>query len=195
MSRMPEIQDEPLDLLTPIRREEVFAGRVWDVVSETFEYGDATLTRDFVSHPGAAAVVALDDSERVLLIQQYRHPIRTRDWELPAGLLDVPGEDPQAAAARELAEEADYAAARWEHLVSTYTTPGGNDEIIHLYLARDLREVASDFVREGEEADMVRAWVPLTEVVDAVMAGRVRNGTLVTGVLAAAERLRREAAA
>ena len=191
---MTEIRDEPEDLLTPITREEVFAGRVWDVVSETFSYGGSTLTRDFVAHPGAAAVVALDEDERVILIQQYRHPIRTRDWELPAGLLDVVGEDPQAAAARELAEEVDLAAERLEHLVSTYTTPGGNDEIIHVYLARGLSPVKTDFVREGEESDMRRAWVPLAEAVDAIMSGRVRNGILVAGVLAADERLRREKA-
>lgn len=190
---MTDIRDEPQDLPAQTTREEVFRGYVWDVVSETFPYNGDTLKRDFVRHPGAAAVVALDADERVLLIQQYRHPIRTRDWELPAGLLDVVGEDPQDAAARELAEEADLAASRWDHLVSTFTTPGGNDEIIHIYLARDLRAVTTHFVREGEEADMRREWVTLSDATDAIMAGHVRNGVLIAGVLATAERLRREA--
>lgn len=192
---MTDLRDEERPLTDDVTRTTVFTGRVWDVVTESFRYGDATLTRDFVAHPGAAAVVALDDQGRMLLIQQYRHPIRTRDWEIPAGLLDQPGEDPAEAAARELAEEADLAADRWDHLVSVFSTPGGNDEVIHIHLARDLRTVETDFVREGEEADMRREWVALDEVIDAVLAGRFRNGILVTGAFAAAERLRREASA
>lgn len=185
------LHDEPVPLDDAVVRERVFDGRVWDVVTETFGYGEAILVRDFVVHPGAAAVVALDDDERVLIIQQYRHPIRSRDWEIPAGLLDVAGEDPREAAARELAEEADLAAGSWSHLGSIHTTPGGNDEIIHVYLARDLAAVETDFVREGEEADMRREWVPLADAVTAVLEGRFRNGTLAFGVLAAAEHLRR----
>lgn len=192
---MSDLHDEVIDDPAVTERTTVFAGRVWDVVTESFTYAGETLARDFVAHPGAAAVVAIDDAGRVLLIQQYRHPIRTRDWEIPAGLLDQPGEDPSAAAARELAEEADLAAARWDHLVSIFTTPGGNDEVVHIHLARDLRAVETDFVREGEEADMRREWVALDDAIDAVLAGRFRNGILATGVLAAAERLRREARA
>ncbi|WP_040164025.1 NUDIX domain-containing protein [Microbacterium gorillae] len=190
---MTDLRDEAFEPEV-IRRERVFAGYIWDVVSETFRYGDAELTREFIEHPGAAAVVALDAEERVMALQQYRHPIRTRDWELPAGILDVPGEDPRDAAARELAEEADLAADRWDRLVSVHTTPGGNSELIHVYLARDLRPVKTDFVRTGEEADMRRAWIPLGEVIDAVLSGAMCNGILATGALAAAELLRRERA-
>ncbi|MDR2293882.1 MAG: NUDIX hydrolase [Microbacterium sp.] len=187
------LRDEPVALGDGIERRTSFHGYVWDVVTETFAYGDETLTRDFVHHPGAAAVVALDDADRMILIQQYRHPIRSRDWEIPAGLLDVPGEDTQAAAARELAEEADLQADRWQLLGSIHTTPGGNDEIIHIYLARGLSSVTTDFVREGEEADMRREWVALNDVIDGVLAGRFQNGILAFGALAAAEVLRRGA--
>ena len=190
---MTELRDEAFQV-ADVERTTVFDGRVWDVVSETFSYGDETLTREFVAHPGAAAVVAIDEHDRVLVLQQYRHPIGERDWEIPAGLLDIPGEDPAEAAARELAEEADLQAQQLTHLVSFHTTPGGNSEIIHCYLAQGLSPVTTDFVREGEDSDMRIEWLPIGEVVDAILSGRFRNGTLMTGVLAAAERLRRERA-
>ena len=69
----------------------VFDGHVWDVRRERFEYNDAVIEREYIDHPGAVAVLAIDDEERVLLIKQYRHPVRTRDWEIPAGLLDIAG--------------------------------------------------------------------------------------------------------
>ena len=188
------LRDEPF---TPEVRssEHVYSGAVWNVRDDRVRYNDGEIRRQYVQHPGAAAVVALDDAGRVLLIQQYRHPIRHRDWEVPAGLLDVPGEPPLETARRELAEEADLQAERWEPLVSMFTTPGGNDEVVHLFLARGLRPVGHTFAREAEEADMRLEWVPLTDVVDAVMAGRMRNGIRATGVLAAVERLRRDAEA
>ncbi|MDQ1203938.1 NUDIX hydrolase [Microbacterium sp. SORGH_AS_0862] len=169
----------------------VFHGRVWDVRSDVVRYGDGEIVRDYVDHTGAAAVVAIDDEGRVLLIQQYRHPIRRRDWEIPAGLLDVAGETPAETARRELAEEVDLAAGSLEPLVSLFTSPGGSDEIVHVFLARDLVQLSAH-ERTDEEADIVAQWVPLPEVVGAILAGSLRNGILISGVLAAAERLRRD---
>lgn len=189
---MDELRDEKVDLEI-VSTDLVYKGAVWDVRSDTVRYGDGEMTRQYVEHPGAAAVVAIDDDERVVLIQQYRHPIKERDWEIPAGLLDVAGEPPIETAKRELTEEADLAADRWQHLVSMHTTPGGNDEVVHLFLARGLRAVETDFEREHEESDMRLERVPLAEVIDGVLAGRLRNGILATGALAAAEVLRREA--
>ena len=191
---MEELRDEKVDLEI-VSTDLVYEGAVWDVRSDTVRYGDGEMTRQYVEHPGAAAVVAIDDDERVVLIQQYRHPIKERDWEIPAGLLDVAGEPPMETAKRELTEEADLAADRWQHLVSMHTTPGGNDEVVHLFLARGLRAVETDFEREHEESDMRLERVPLAEVIDGVLAGRLRNGILATGALAAAEVLRREASA
>lgn len=181
--------DEPLEP-TMISSEIVYEGRVWDVRSDTVAYGDGTIVRQYVDHPGAAAVVALDEDGRMLLIQQYRHPIRHRDWEIPAGLLDVDGESPLETARRELAEEADLEAAEWEPLVSIFTTPGGNDEIVHLFLARGFSPAGAVHAREDEEADIVLEWVALEEVVAGILAGRLRNGIMTVGALAAAERLR-----
>ena len=186
------LRDELVDLEI-VESDLVYEGRVWDVRSDTVRYGDGDgeIVRQYLDHPGASAIVAVDDDDRVLLIQQYRHPIRHRDWEIPAGLLDVPGESPLETARRELAEEADLVAADWEPLVSIFTTPGGNDEVVHLFLARGLTAASEAHAREAEEADIRIEWVPLADVITGVLEGRLRNGILSVGVLAAAEKLRR----
>ncbi|QNA93019.1 NUDIX hydrolase [Microbacterium sp. Se63.02b] len=190
---MPEqadgLRDEPFEPEV-LQSDLVYEGRVWDVRSDRVRYRDGEMVRQYVDHTGAVAILALDDEGRVLLIQQYRHPIRHRDWELPAGLLDVEGEEPLAAARRELAEEADLTAAHWEPLVSSWTTPGGNDEMIHIFLATGIAAAETAHDREDEEADIRVEWVPLADAVDAVLAGRMRNGILTIGVLAASQRLR-----
>lgn len=185
-----ELRDEPVEA-DVVSTDLVYEGRVWNVRSDTLRYGGSDIVRQYVEHPGAAAIVALDDEQRVLLIQQYRHPIRHRDWEIPAGLLDVAGESPLETARRELIEEADLEASDWTPLVSVFTTPGGSDEVVHLFLARGLTPVAEPHAREEEEADIRIEWVPLEDAVAGVLAGRLRNGILATGVLAAAEQLRR----
>lgn len=190
MTESPQdLRDEPFEPEV-LQSDLVYRGRVWDVRSDRVRYGDGEIVRQYVDHTGAVAIVALDDEGRVLLIQQYRHPIRYRDWELPAGLLDVEGEAPLAAARRELAEEADLVAAHWEPLVSSWTTPGGNDEIIHVFLATGVSSADAAHDREDEEADIRVAWVPLSDAVSAVLEGRMRNGILAIGVLAASQRLR-----
>jgi 8-oxo-dGDP phosphatase len=176
--------DEPQSP-TIVSTELDFEGRVWDVRRDVFEYNGHELTRDYVDHPGAVAVLVLDDDERALLIQQYRHPIRSRDWEIPAGLLDVDHEDPLAAAKRELAEEADLIASDWSPLVTFNSSPGGSNELIRVYLARGISPTASDYDRTEEEADIVIRWVPIDEVISAVLAGDLRNSILAIAVLAA----------
>ncbi|GGM63703.1 NUDIX domain-containing protein [Microbacterium saperdae] len=188
-SPFDELRDEPF-APEVVSSDLVFQGAVWDVRDDRVRYGDGEIRRQYVAHTGAVAIVALDEQERVLLIQQYRHPIRHRDWELPAGLLDIAGEEPLEAARRELAEEADLVAAHWEPLVSSWTTPGGNDELIHVFLATGVSAAPAVHAREDEEADIRVEWVPLDAAVDAVLAGRMRNGILSLGVLATSLRLR-----
>ena len=182
---MPEpLADEPADFAVT-RREVVGEGRFFSLVRESISYNGTEIAREFVEHPGAVAVVALDSDDRVLLIQQYRHPLRSREWELPAGLLDVANETRLVAAQRELAEETGMAAAEWHKLVDLATSPGGSNEVVTIFLARGLVEVASDFVREGEEADIAVRWVPIDDVADAASVGGLRNGILIAGVFAA----------
>jgi ADP-ribose pyrophosphatase len=185
--------DEPFeDLLRPRMvhgSETVYRGMVWDVVRDFVDLGEAgVVQREYVQHPGAVAVMALDEQDRVLFIRQYRHPVRSELWELPAGLLDVDGEDPLEAAQRELWEEADLRAERWDVLIDWYNSPGGMNERLRLYLARDV-STAEDHdelhERVGEELGMLTRWVPLDEARDAVLAGHIKNPGAVVGVLAA----------
>ncbi|MEU6578711.1 NUDIX hydrolase [Streptomyces sp. NPDC046805] len=146
--------------------------------------GGSVVRRDYQVHPGSVAVLALDDEDRVLLIKQYRHPVRQKLWEIPAGLLDVPGENPLHAAQRELYEEAHVKAEDWRVLTDVYTTPGGCDEAVRIFLARGLSEAEGQrFEVEDEEADMEHARVPLDELVRGVLAGELHNNCLVVGVL------------
>lgn len=171
-----------------VSSEVVLHGKVWDVVRERVDLGDAgEVVREFVRHPGAVAVAAVDEAGRICLIQQYRHPVRTFEWEIPAGLLDVDGEAPHLAAVRELHEEADLVADLWHVLADYVSSPGGMDEAMRVYLARGLTPVpeVERHTRDGEELGMPVRWVPLEDVRDAVLAGKIHNATLVVAVLAA----------
>lgn len=181
---MTELHDDPA-AADITRSETVYEGRVWNIRRDEVAYNGHTIVREYMDHTGAVAVLALDDDDRMLLIKQYRHPVRSRDWEIPAGLLDVAEEDALAAAQRELAEEADLVAARWDVLAEFYTSPGGSDEAIRIYLARELRPAAETFDRQAEEADIEVRWESLDDVVAAVLDRRVQNPSLVVGTLAA----------
>lgn len=184
-----QVSDEP----SPRRllsSEKVYEGRIWDVVSDSFqlnEDGDA-LTRDYIDHPGAVAVLPMNDDGEILLIKQYRHPVGMALWEIPAGLLDVEGEDFVAGAARELAEEADLVAAEWNVLADFFNSPGSSSEAIRIYLARGLSDVPGHelHVRTDEEAEIELHWLPLDAAVSAVLEGRLHNPSAVVGTLAAA---------
>jgi len=164
----------------------VFGGRVWDIRRDTFVLDGAEITREYVDHTGAVAVLALDERDRVLLIKQYRHPVRMRDWELPAGLLDMRGESPLLAAQRELAEEADLVAETWSLLTEFMTSPGGSNEVLRVYLARGVSAAPEVFARTEEEAGIEMRWVPLDDVVDAVLSRNAQNSILAIAALSAA---------
>ncbi|MEH6781768.1 MAG: NUDIX hydrolase [Rhodoglobus sp.] len=175
------------DHVTPelVGTETVFAGHVWNVDRERFQLGGTAITREFVNHTGAVAVLAMDERDRVLLIKQYRHPVRLRDWELPAGLLDVLNESPLVAAQRELAEETDLQAESWHVLSEMLTSPGGSNEAVRIYLARGVSATGEVFDRYAEEAGIELRWVPLEDAVEAVLERRVQNSILCLGLLAA----------
>jgi ADP-ribose pyrophosphatase len=168
----------------------VYEGRIWDVVSDSFQLNDDgdPLVRDYIDHPGAVAVLPMNDHGEVLLIKQYRHPVGMDLWEIPAGLLDVEGEDFVAGAARELAEEADLVAGTWNVLADFFNSPGSSSEAIRIYLARDLSDVPGHelHVRTDEEAEIELHWIPLDDAVAAVLEGRLHNPSAVVGILAAA---------
>ncbi|WP_052460055.1 NUDIX domain-containing protein [Tessaracoccus massiliensis] len=179
--------DEPMKW--PVYSREVLGtGRVSSFVEEEIETPSGeTIARQFITHPGAVAVVAWrEETDEVAVLRQYRHPVGMELVEIPAGLLDVDGEDWLLGAQRELAEEVELAADRWDVLIDITTTPGSSEESLRIYLARDVRPAArpDGFVLEGEEAHMTWEWVPRQDLVDEILAGRCQSPSLVSGVLA-----------
>jgi 8-oxo-dGTP pyrophosphatase MutT (NUDIX family) len=179
------------DLIEPrpvLATEHLHSGMVWDVERDTVDLGaGGVVRREYIKHPGAVGILAIDDEDRVAVVDQYRHPVGMVLWELPAGLLDVAGEPPLAAAQRELAEEADLLARDWHVLVDWMLSPGGSSEAFRCFLARDLTAVpeAERHQRHGEELAMQVRWAPLEELRDGILAGRLHGPNLVVGVLAA----------
>lgn len=181
-----------------LESREVFRGRVFSMLSQQVRYEHEVVCRDFIKHPGAVAIVALRRGQdasnpagkpEVLMIDQYRHPVGATLWEIPAGLLDVAGEDSLAAAQRELREEASLQATRWDVLIDYFTSPGGSSESLRVFLAQDLTFIPpenNDFVKEGEEAFMTSRWVTLDDALNAIFDGRLHNPSAVVGVLATA---------
>lgn len=164
-----------------------FRGKVWDIASDDVDLGgDRIVTRDYLRHTGAVAIMALNDAGEVFLVRQYRHPVGAECWEPPAGLLDAPGERPVEAAARELMEEADLTAATWHTLADYHPSGGGSTESVRIFLARDLSPVPSSqrHAREAEEADMEGRWVPVDTIVESIFAGGVHSSAMVVGGLA-----------
>ncbi len=182
-----ELSDQPTSW--PVVAERVLGtGNFTTLLSDDILSPDGeTLSREYLEHPGAVGIIALDDQGRVALVRQYRHAVRHRLLEPPAGLLDVDGEAPLLAAQRELAEEVGLAADTWHVLVDLFTTPGIIAERLRVFLARHLRpaDAPDGFVRVGEEAELELSWAALDDLVDAVLAGELHNPTLVSGVLAA----------
>jgi len=165
-----------------------FEGKVVSLRQDEVQMSDgSTGQRDVVVHPGAVGVLALDDEERIVMIRQYRHPVRRYLWELPAGIKDVADEPLIETARRELAEEAGLQAGRWHRLLDFFATPGGSSEEVTVFLARELSEAVppEDFVVSGEELDLEVRRVPLAEALAAVQSGRIRNSIAVAGILAA----------
>lgn len=166
--------------------EQLYSGRVMALRSDRVVMpGGRVATREIVEHPGAVAVAALDADDRLMMIHQYRHAVARRLWELPAGLLDVAGEDPLEAARRELAEEAGIEAAEWSVLLDIVPSPGFSDESIRVFLARGLTDVGRPAGGDDEEADLVTRWVSMPVAVRMCLAGTIVNATTVAGVLAA----------
>lgn len=173
-----------------LRSETLYEGRVITLVKDTVAMpGGGDSVREVVRHPGAVAVVALDDDENVVLLRQYRHPVGGYLWELPAGLRDADGEPPLETAKRELAEEVKLAAERWSLLTTSFSTPGFCDELVLVYLAEGLSHTdhPEGFTVEHEELDMQVQRIPLAEAVQRVFDGRIRNAAAVVGLLAAAQ--------
>ena len=167
-------------------RKTVFDGLVWDVRRDVFGLNSESLTRDYIVHPGAVAIIALNESGELLLIEQYRHAQGKIMWEAPAGLMDLANEDPLETAKRELYEETGYLAKTWNVLLDLANTPGGSTEQIRIYFAQDLSlHPDGRPTGDAEELDMPVHWIPIPDVLESIRRGAVTNPQLVAGTHAA----------
>ena len=168
-----------------VSSETVYTGNIFALRKDEVRMpGGKVASREVVEHYGAVAVLAMDDSGRIPMVYQYRHPIGRRLWELPAGLLDVDGEAPHLTAARELQEEVGLRAETWQVLVDLDTTPGFSDESVRLYLATGVTQVDRPEAHD-EEADMTLEWIPIAEALRQVFSGEIVDSLAVAGILAA----------
>ncbi|WP_436702334.1 NUDIX domain-containing protein [Nocardioides sp. BYT-33-1] len=186
MSPLRDVPESwPVEDSTDLHRDDWVVAFRSDRIRRPGAVDEEPFRRLVLEHPGAAVVLAVDDEDRVLCLRQYRHPAQHRLVELPAGVIDHEGEDPEQVARRELREEAALSAERWTHLLSTLSSPGYSAERIHYYLAEGLAPAdRGDFVLRHEEADLETFWVPFPELVDAILAGDVTDGPVVQAVLA-----------
>jgi 8-oxo-dGTP pyrophosphatase MutT (NUDIX family) len=160
----------------------VHNGRVIQVSVERLRYANGReYDIDFVRHPGAAAVVAVDESNRICLVRQYRHGIEDFLWEIPAGKLD-PGEKPEVCAVRELAEETGVSARRWTSLGLYIPAPGIFTEVIHMYLARDLLVGPA---KPDADEELELQWMPFEQALGLVQRGEWNDGKTALGLLRA----------
>jgi len=167
---------------------ERFRGAIWKVRTDRVTLNGESIDRDVIVHPGAVAIIALDEAERVYLLRQYRHPVGMMLFEPPAGVMDRLGEPPLSTARRELVEEAGLEATEWHTLIDFLTSPGSSSEAIRVMLAREITPAPGGRIvtGEAEEVSLPGVWVPLREAVELVLAGRLLNPSSVVGILAAA---------
>lgn len=184
---LPRDRVNPRDLVSS---ETLFEGAIFDVVRDgvrlSSDGSGEVLKRDYMRHPGAVAIAALNERDEILLINQYRQPVGMNMWEIPAGLLDIEGEPPLTAAQRELAEETDLTATTWHTLAEFNNSPGCSTEANRIFLARGIGDVAPEdrTVRRGEEAEIVTRWVPIERAVAAVLSSQMHSPSANIAILA-----------
>jgi ADP-ribose pyrophosphatase len=177
--------------LKRLKREVLYTGKVFDLIVDEVEYPSGRRgVREIAHHPGGAVVVPLLDKEQVIFVRQLRYPFGRHILELPAGKLS-PGEDPEAAARRELEEETGWIAGHLTKLTSIYTTPGFCDEELHLFLATDLQEAPGGHKREEGEYSMTIHTYPLSEALRMIEAGEIKDSKTIVGLLLVEKYLRR----
>ena len=174
--------DGDLDLIeTKISSENIYDGTLLHVKKDKVELPNGDISyREWIKHPGASAVIPVTDNNEIILVRQYRYPIQALTMEIPAGKLDVAGEDPLECAKRELEEETGYSAQEYQFLTKLATTVGFSDEFIYIYAARGLK-AGQQHTDEDEFINVVT--VPLAKAVEMVHSGEILDGKSVVAIL------------
>jgi len=164
----------------------IHSGRVFDFTVENVSLSNGvTIDLEVIRHPGASAIVPLNDDQEVILIKQYRHAVGNHIWEIPAGTFN--GEEaPLVCAQRELVEETGFSASQWDHLGGIIPVPGYSDEQIHLFLARNLSPANQRL--DQDEILEVHA-IPFKQVVAMITEGEITDAKTIAGVFLAMNRL------
>ncbi|MCR5175838.1 MAG: NUDIX hydrolase [Anaerovibrio sp.] len=166
---------------TKIDSEKIYDGNLLHIRKDKVRLPNGSNAyREWVKHPGAAAVLPFTDDGKVILVRQYRYPIGEVTLEIPAGKLDAAGEDPLMCAKRELSEETGYTAEEYTFLSKLATSVGFSDEVIYIYAARGLK-AGRQHTDDDEFINVVR--ITLQEAVEMVLDGRINDGKSVTAIL------------
>jgi ADP-ribose diphosphatase len=169
--------------LKQLSREVIYSGKVFDLIVDQVEYPSGNKgIREIAHHPGGAVAVPVLDDGRVVLVKQLRYPFGTHIYEFPAGKLG-PGEDPALAVARELEEETGYIAGSLERLTSIYSSPGFCDEVVHIFLATQLRETPDGHKREEGEFSMTVELKSQSDALAMVESGEIKDAKTIIGLL------------
>ncbi|MBM4168018.1 MAG: NUDIX hydrolase [Ignavibacteria bacterium] len=171
-----------MESLKLVKSEKRYAGKVFDLVVDEIEYPSGNRAiREVAEHPGGAVVVALSEHDEILLVRQYRYPMKEFLYELPAGRLS-PGEDPGECAARELEEETGYRAQSLHHLLSFYTSPGFCSERLHIFLAETLESTGKGQQLEEGELSLTYGWIPLADAIEMIRRGEIVDSKTICGI-------------
>lgn len=175
--------------LKVLKSEKLYAGRVFNLVVDQVEYASGRRAiREVAEHPGGAVAVPLTPAGDLILIKQFRYPVKKFLFELPAGKLD-PGEEPERCARRELEEETGFISDRWERIASIYTTPGFCDELLHIFLAQGVRESGRGQRLDEGEHGLTVTLVPFGKALEMVKTGKILDSKTICGILLVQGRL------
>jgi len=162
-------------------KTKIYQGKIIDLSVETVTLPNGvTAELEIITHPGASAVVPLKDDQTVVMIRQYRHAVGGYIYEIPAGKLH-PGEDSRDCAIREVEEEIGYKVGTLEPLLSFFTTPGFTDEIIHIFIGKDLTPGTQDL---GEDEVLEIVEMPLAKTLALIKDGTIKDGKTIIGLQA-----------
>jgi ADP-ribose pyrophosphatase len=166
-----------------VKNERLYNGKVFNLVVDQIQYPSGSRAiREVAEHPGGAVALAMFPDERIILVKQFRYPMRKFLYELPAGKLDA-GEDPAVCAARELTEETGYTAKSWKKLTAIYTSPGFCTEQLHIFLATELaRSEKGQKLEEGEQSLTVEI-VPFSKAIQMIERQEIVDAKTICGIL------------